>query len=84
MHIVTSWTTLALARQVSMPTVFKVVLDKNAPYFTPYNDSPNPNKAPMVRFAIFGNVYGYLHTTGGSMRLWGSYSGAQRHLKLNF
>lgn len=84
MNIVLSWDTLAIARKVLKPTVFKVVLDKNAPYFTPYLDSANPNKAPMVKFAIFGNAYGYLHTTSGSMRLWSSYSGAQKHLKLNF
>jgi len=84
MNIVTSWSTLRLAGQVSKPTVFKVVLDKNAPYFTPYNDSLNPNKALLVRFAIFGNAYGYLHTSSGSMRFWSSYSGAQKHLKLNF
>ena len=84
MNIVLSWDTLKLARQALKPTVFKVVLDKNAPYFTPYNDSLNPNKAPMVRFAIFGNAYGYLHTTSGQMRLWCSYSGAYKHLKLNF
>jgi len=84
MNIVTSWTTLSLAKKIGKPTVFKVVLDKNAPYFTPYNDSLNLNKAPLVRFAIFGNAYGYLHTSSGQMRLWSSYSGAQKHLKLNF
>jgi hypothetical protein len=30
------------------------------------------------RFAIVGTDYGYLHTTGGDIRTWRSYSGARR------
>lgn len=30
------------------------------------------------RFVVIGTAYGYLHTTGGDVRTWGSYSGARR------
>ena len=31
-----------------------------------------------VRFCVIGTDYGYLHTSGGDIRTWGSYSGARR------
>lgn len=34
-----------------------------------------------LRFAIVGTDYGYLHTTGGNVRTWRSYSGARRVAK---
>jgi hypothetical protein len=34
-----------------------------------------------VRYCIIGTQYGYLHTTGGDVRTWGSYSGALQALK---
>ena len=30
------------------------------------------------RFCVIGTQYGYLRTTGGDVRTWGSYSGARR------
>lgn len=33
------------------------------------------------RFCIVGTDYGYLHTIGGDVRTWGSYSGARRICK---
>lgn len=32
----------------------------------------------QYRFVVIGTQYGYLHTTGGDVRTWGSYSGARR------
>lgn len=34
------------------------------------------------RFVVIGTNYGYIHTTGGDVRTWGSYSGARRAAKL--
>lgn len=34
-----------------------------------------------LRFAIIGTDYGYLHTTGGNVKTWRSYSGARRVAK---
>jgi len=34
-----------------------------------------------VRFAVCGTEYGYLHTTAGDVRTWGSYSGAHKAAK---
>lgn len=31
-----------------------------------------------VRFVVIGTAYGYIHTTGGDVRTWRSYSGARR------
>lgn len=31
-----------------------------------------------IRYAVAGTDYGWLHTTGGDIRTWGSYSGARR------
>lgn len=30
------------------------------------------------RFCVIGTLYGFLHTTGGDVRTWRSYSGARR------
>jgi hypothetical protein len=32
----------------------------------------------VYRFVVIGTQYGYLHTTGGDVRTWGSASGARR------
>lgn len=32
------------------------------------------------RYVCIGTDYGYIHTTGGDVRTWGSYSGARRFL----
>lgn len=44
--------------------------------------APTVVRFPMsdgtVRFAIVGTQYGYLHTRGGDVRTWLSYSGARR------
>lgn len=37
--------------------------------------------APEVRYAVCGTEYGYLHTTAGDVRTWGSYSGARKAAK---
>lgn len=34
-----------------------------------------------VRFIVIGTAYGHLHTTGGDVRTWRSYSGARRALR---
>lgn len=34
-----------------------------------------------VRYAVCGTDYGYLHTTGGDVRTWKSYSGARKVAK---
>lgn len=36
---------------------------------------------PRVLFAIVGTDYGYVHTAGGDVRTWRSYSGARRFLR---
>jgi hypothetical protein len=30
------------------------------------------------RYIVIGTAYGHLHTSGGDIRTWGSYSGARR------
>lgn len=30
------------------------------------------------RYCVIGTQYGYIHTTGGDLRTWKSYSGARR------
>lgn len=30
------------------------------------------------RYCVIGTAYGHLHTTGGDVRTWGSYSGAYK------
>jgi hypothetical protein len=42
----------------------------------PYN--PKVKKLGPNQYAIIGTMYGYLHTTGGDVRTWRSYSGAWR------
>jgi hypothetical protein len=37
--------------------------------------------APRVLYAVCGTAYGYLHTTAGDVRTWGSYSGARKAAK---
>ena len=34
----------------------------------------------VVRFVVIGTDYGHIHTTGGEIRTWNSYSGARRFL----
>lgn len=34
--------------------------------------------AGVYRFVVIGTDYGHIHTTGGDVRTWGSYSGARR------
>ena len=33
------------------------------------------------RYIVIGTEYGYIHTSGGDIRTWGSYSGAYRFAK---
>jgi hypothetical protein len=33
------------------------------------------------RYIVIGTEYGYIHTSGGDVRTWGSYSGAYRFAK---
>ena len=50
----------------------------------------NPRVAKiMVRageylFCLIGTDYGYMHTSGGDVRTWGSYSGAMGWLVKNY
>lgn len=37
--------------------------------------------AGVYRFVVIGTQYGHLHTTGGDVRTWGSYSGARRAIR---
>lgn len=32
-------------------------------------------------YCVIGTQYGHIHTTGGDVRTWGSYSGAYKFLK---
>lgn len=34
-----------------------------------------------TRYVVVGTAYGYLHTTGGDIKTWLSYSGARRAAK---
>lgn len=33
------------------------------------------------KYCVIGTNYGYIHTVGGDVRVWGSYSGAYRAAK---
>ena len=35
----------------------------------------------VYKYCVIGTVYGYLHTSGGDVRTWYSYSGAYRAAK---
>jgi hypothetical protein len=35
----------------------------------------------VYRFIVIGTLYGYIHTSGGDVRTWRSYSGARRAAK---
>lgn len=35
----------------------------------------------VYRYCVIGTQYGYIHTTGGDVRTWCSYSGAYRAAK---
>jgi TctA family transporter len=37
--------------------------------------------AGIYRFCVIGTAYGHLHTCGGDVRTWGSYSAARRAAK---
>jgi hypothetical protein len=44
---------------------------------------PKPTVAKLrvgndYRYVVIGTDYGHLHTCGGDVRTWGSYSGARR------
>ncbi len=44
-------------------------------------DGPYAVKPGRVRFIVIGVEYGHIHTTGGDIRAWESYSGARRFLR---
>ena len=67
------------SREVTKPQVAKLRVD-------------NPNRAfrqidlrngaePVYKFIVIGTQYGHIHTSGGDVRMWGSYSGAYKFLK---
>lgn len=33
------------------------------------------------RYVVIGTQYGYIHTSGGDVRTWGSYSAARKFIK---
>lgn len=43
-----------------------------------YPYTPKPKKLDNGRYAIVGTMYGFLHTTAGDVRTWGTYSGAYK------
>jgi hypothetical protein len=51
-------------REVKAPTVARFNMGNDKSY----------------RYVVIGTNYGYIHTTGGDVRTWGSYSGARRAL----
>lgn len=53
----------ARCREPAKPTVAKLL------------NSADPKD---VKYIVVGTQYGYLHTTGGDIRYWRSYSGARR------
>lgn len=36
------------------------------------------DKVEIIKYIVIGTLYGYLHTVGGDLRTWGSYSGARK------
>lgn len=63
---------------LTQPTVVQVDLCLNHPYYTLASVCHCKEKLVITRYAVAGTDYGYLHTTGGSMRLWKSKSGAYK------
>lgn len=47
------------------------------PQVARFRQSPKPNH---YVFICIGTDYGYVHTSGGDIRVWQSYSGARRFL----
>jgi len=46
-----------------------------------YPYAPKVKRLECGRYAIVGTMYGYLHTSGGDVRMWRSYSGAYQAAK---
>ena len=59
-------------REYKKPTIVRFRVSDS-----PFSGGPKS----QILFAIVGTDYGYLHTTGGDLRTWKSYSGAYRILK---
>jgi TctA family transporter len=62
----------ARCREPQAPTVAKITF-KAQPW--------REDSAVETRYCVIGTNYGYLHTTGGDVRTWRSYSGARRAAK---
>lgn len=56
-------------RHVSVPTVARLRI---------YSDF---GATEEYRFCVIGTQYGYLHTSGGDVRTWQTYSGARRAIR---
>lgn len=62
-----------------------IVFENGLDYRTRECDKPQVAKIRIrgneYRYCIIGTQYGHIHTAGGDVRTWGSYSGAYKFLK---
>lgn len=63
------------------PRAVRLSLCKNHPYLTFSGECSCEVKPVLFRFAVIGTPYGWLHSTSGDVRQWGSASGARRAAK---
>ncbi|WCD44249.1 hypothetical protein Lumi_110 [Xylophilus phage Lumi] len=61
--------------------VIGLFLCHNHDYLTYSGECSCTQKKEVLKFAIVGTDYGWLHTTSGDPRFWGSRSGARAKLK---
>lgn len=64
------------------PRPVKLELCDKHDYLTFAGECDCASKARKTRYAVIGTAYGWLHTTGGDIRMWRSASGARRAAKL--
>lgn len=63
-------------RGAAKPTVAKIRTDNPNDVFRQI--ALRNGALPVYRFCVIGTDYGHIHTTGGDVRTWRSYSGARR------
>ena len=66
-------------REATKPQVAKLRVDNPNCAFRQIELSNGAE--PVYKFIVIGTQYGHIHTSGGDVRMWGSYSGAYKFLK---
>lgn len=65
----------------SNPRAIKVILCRDVPFLTFVGERADYQGETMVKYAVVGTAYGWLHNSAGDIRFWNSASGARRAAK---